>query len=95
MFSDEEVAQFGWKLVCRAVRDHIQIVGRPVRAFELAKMLGWGLGRRGSYSEAINMVTTALRYLEAEGEPVDEAGGWWRWTKPNPGIAPLPRQGRR
>ena len=77
MFTPEETAQFGWSILCRAAKEVILSAHEPMRAYEVAELLGWHHG----HPQASKIVAEALKYLEAQGEPVSGNGGWWRYDQ--------------
>ena len=77
MFSHEEVAQFGWNLVLQAVKAEAAVLDKEVswQAYRLVNRLGKGADGRRIPKE---VVTSALRHLQEQGEPVMEyGGGYW------------------
>lgn len=75
MFSKQEVARFGWHMVCCAVKDVLVGSNRQWQAKEVADQLdveGFDVHRS-------ELVTLALHSLKRQGEPLRvNDGGWWR-----------------
>ncbi|MDD9962519.1 MAG: hypothetical protein OXU70_10560 [Gammaproteobacteria bacterium] len=88
MFSNGEVAQFGWELVCRAVKDAAASEERESatagwQAYLIVNRLGKDPDGQPIPHE---VVTAALKRLERQGAPVrGYGGGYWLYDRDRDG----------
>ena len=75
MLPPNHAIEFGWIIVCQAVKQTVKEMHGPFQTYQISKRLGWDAPRAG------NVVYQALKTLNEQGEPVEvNAGGWWSYT---------------
>lgn len=78
MLPPEKAAQFGWAIVCQAVKEVMASNEGPWQAYRIANHLGLG---PDNHRDPSRIVTEALKSLKDQGElVVEDRGGWWNYV---------------